>query len=771
MKTMKQLLRQPLKTLLGVLLLTLAAAILCVTVGQALAAESTKKGLDERFSTMAIASYQEDLTGAERIIVEDELLQWLQKMEQEHPDIVKGLAPNGFLSAYIPQLQPYNPQSRENVDQHPWDASLYTSGNNFYAGTTHYDSAMLVITLDTISQITTPTDAAAFRDQMPNGMMTEADEWIFYLWELRQKAYRKHQEYQIFDALINLLLENTMTYGYTVELTGTIEQTLSLPDGMRDPTGMTARLSLTLPSPEDIEALGLIPGQQYIVYGMDYVDDYQMVVEFLQRSTLSQFKHITFDPFDPSLLEVPEDYKIKSYLENKRINPVMLYNFVPLEQWQYDRFNTVSMTLCLPSNLIPYEQVRNESGELVDCVPQTQVSYTDQNGQVHTISMEDFNARYGLPLIAPLSGNAETFLNSQEGQQWQAALEQSQVNNHAFSVLGINDMHQLGSFALDKAQMGEGREFTAEEVENGEKVCIIHEWVADKAGLQLGDTITLSFYSTDYATPYLGVSTQQWLLQKSYDAAGRPFTPIASAENGLLRPSAGLYSGNTPILETGEYTIVGFWKGSLWPDMEKDYYNFSANTVLVPFGSVQTAMEYRSSLPFVSVVLENGMIRQFHELAKRSGYAGRFKYNDQGYSDIAMNFHNYEALARQIMLVGITIYVILLLLYLLMYPASQSKTVWIMESMGCHYGRRFVHVLRSSMLIMATASALGGWLGTLLWDRMVAILQQRADSAIAPQLDIQMLFTVAAAQLLLGLVLSSFVAIFVALPRGIAKRR
>ena len=136
-----------------------------------------------------------------------------------------------------------------------------------------------------------------------------------------------------------------------------------------------------------------------------------------------------------------------------------------------------------------------------------------------------------------------------------------------------------------------------------------------------------------------------------------------------------------------------------------------------------------------------------------------------------MNFHNYEALAQQIMLVGVVIYVILLLLYLLMYPASQSKTVWIMESMGCHYGRRFGHVLRSSMLIMATASALGGWLGTLLWDRMVAILQQRADSAIAPQLDIQMLFTVAAAQLLLGLVLSSFVAIFVALPRGIAKRR
>ena len=251
------------KTLLGIILLTLAATVLCVTAGQTLAAVNTKKDLDERFSTMAIASYQEDLSGSKKITVEDELLQWLQKVAQEHPDIVKGLAPNGFLSAYIPQLQPYNPQSREHVDDHAWDAMLFTSGNNFYAGTTHYDSAMLVITLDTISQITTPTQTAAVRDQMPDGMMTKADDWIFHLWELRHKAYQKHQEYQHFDSLINLLLENTMTYGYTVELTGSIEQTVFLPDGMRDPVGMTARLNLTLPSPEAIEALGLVPGQQY----------------------------------------------------------------------------------------------------------------------------------------------------------------------------------------------------------------------------------------------------------------------------------------------------------------------------------------------------------------------------------------------------------------------------------------------------------------------------------------------------------------------------
>lgn len=771
MKTIKQLLRQPLKLLLGVILMTLAVAVLCICVGQALAAETTKKALDERFSTVAIPSLQEDLEGAEQFLVEDELLQWLQEMAQEHPDIVKGLAPNDFLSAYIPQLQPYNTQARENVSKYAWDSALYITGNNVYAGTTHYDSAMLVITLDAVSEPISPMDNYALREKMPLTWFKSADDWVFHLWNLQYDAYRRKQDYQIYQELLDLAMENTWTEGYTVELTGTIDQALSVPVGMREPVGMTARLKVTLPSLEDIEALGLVPGQQYIVYGMDYFDDYQFIVEFLQSSKNSKFKHITFDPFDPEQLQLPTEKEIQSYLSNKHINPVMLYNYVPLEQWQYDRFNTVSMTVCLPSNLIPYEEVLNEAGEVVDRVPQTQVTYTDASGKTHTIPMEEYDRLYAVPTIAPLSGSTEDFLASQEGKQWQQALEQAKVNNRSFAVLGVDDLHQLPAFALGKSKIEEGREFTAEEVASGAKVCLVHEWVADQSGLQIGDTITLSFYTTDYATPYLTPRMQELLLQDTYKAIGKSYMPTPAREKGLLRPAAGLYSSATPFMETAEYTIVGFWQGSVWPDADKDYYTFSANTVFVPHASVQTTMEQRSSIPFVTVVLENGTIRQFHDLVRRAGYAGRFQYNDQGYGDIAVNFHNYETLGKQIMTIGVLLYVILLLLFLLLYPATQKKTVWTMQTLGCHYGKRFVHVLLYATAILVTASALGSLAGAALWDRVVAALQTRADSSIVLQLEPKVLVMVAAAQLLLGVLLSAFVAIFVALPRGISARR
>ncbi len=768
MKTLKQLLRQPIKTVVGLVFMTLAATIACLCVCQAIAAQSTKKSLDERFSTVAIVSYQEDMTGFDTVRVDEELLQWLQNAAREHPDIIKGLAPNGQLSAYIPQLLPYNTRTQNNVANYSWDSGLYFSGNNQYAGITHYDSAMLVITLEEISEVITPMDAYAAREQLPNGWMDTASSWISYLQLERDKAYRSGGDYKVYQDIIDLVLENTLTDGYTVELTGTIHQAISLPDGMRDPVGMTARLTLTLPSMEDIEALGLVPGQQYIVYGMDYFDDYQLFVQYMKQSS---FKHISFAPFDPAKLRELTEREKLSFLGNKKIDPVILYDYVPLEQWQYDRINTVSMTLCQPVNLIPYEEIRNEAGEVVERIPQTQVTYIDANGQTYTIPMDEYNARYAVPTIAKLSGSVEDFLSSAEGKQWQAALNQSQVNNHAFAVFGVDDMYQLPTFALGKTQMGDGREFTADEVANGARVCIIHELVAQQSGLQIGDTLTLSFYATDYANPYQPTSVQELILQKTCQAAGKPYQAVTALEQGLLRPSAGLYLSTTPLVETAEYTIVGFWQGSAWPDANEDYYNFSANTVFVPRDSVRSEMEHSNSISSVCVVLENGMIGQFHDLVKRAGYAGKFKYTDQGYSDIAVNFHNYESLAQQIMLVGAVIYVILLLLFLLLYPATQRKTVRTMQSMGCNFLRCFGHVLLYSMLIMVTASALGGLAGSLLWDQMVTALQATTESSIALQLESGVLEMVTVAQLLLGLVLSALVAIVIAIPRGISARR
>lgn len=57
-----------------------------------------------------------------------------------------------------------------------------------------------------------------------------------------------------------------------------------------------------------------------------------------------------------------------------------------------------------------------------------------------------------------------------------------------------------------------------------------------------------------------------------------------------------------------------------------------------------------------------------------------------------------------------------------------------------------------------------------LWDRLVAALQTTAESAVALQIQPGTLTVVALAQLLFALILTIFVALFVAAPKPISHR-
>lgn len=711
MKTLRQSLRQPIKTLIGILLMTLAASILCVCVGQAMAAQSTKADLDRRFSTVGVPSQQEGGSGMENYFVEQELLDWIDAMSQEHPELVKGMVYHGILSAYSPQLKPYNPYAE--------GESLSTK--SIFFNEPAFNSVMLTFTL---SQIEEPV---------------EQTHWF--------SDNSSEEDFDFISGFVDTQQTTSAVTGYHVQLVGTVSQIVSLPDGLRDPTGMNVRITLTVPTLEALESLDLEVGGQYIAYALDYHDLYKDLIADLAGKG---FGHVAMEPYDSAKLKVPTEDQIKRFKRQYGIDTVMLYNGVPLDQRQYEMLNSIALNMEVSGGLIEYEALRNEAGELLELIPKTQVTYTDGSGQTVTVGKESHDACYAVPTIARLTEDPAAFLASPQGHAWQAALERDEVNRHAFTVIGVDgDIDYLGAFALEKSTIGKGREFTPEEIAGGARVCLVHELVAQNAGLQIGDTITLSYYNTDYALP---------------------FQENRATNNNLFRPVASFYFDTTPFIETVEYTIVGFWQGDAWPD-DRNLYSFNANTVFVPRTAVQTPMEDSNCILYVSAALENGTIDQFYQLAKRSGYAGRFKFFDQDYSEIAGNFHNYEDLAREILTIGAVVYGILLLLFLLLYPATQKKTVRTMETMGCGFLRRWFHVLVSSMAVVLPASVLGGVVGSKVWDRVVTLMQTTAETTLALQIESGTLERIVVAQCLLALLCSAFAAIFVAAPRGMGARR
>ena len=65
MKTMIQLIRQPMKSLSGIMLVTLAVAILITCVGQYAATKMTMRDLDQNYNTVAVpnVTYRKDSYG------------------------------------------------------------------------------------------------------------------------------------------------------------------------------------------------------------------------------------------------------------------------------------------------------------------------------------------------------------------------------------------------------------------------------------------------------------------------------------------------------------------------------------------------------------------------------------------------------------------------------------------------------------------------------------------------------------------------------------
>ncbi len=114
MRTLKQLLRQPVKTAAGIVMIALATAILVTCAGQYLAAGLTRDELEYNYNTVALTTRKYSWEHEE----------WIQETAEDHPELIKAISDTGLISAYIPELTP------DNYTQHFQAAEGYTGDNS-----------------------------------------------------------------------------------------------------------------------------------------------------------------------------------------------------------------------------------------------------------------------------------------------------------------------------------------------------------------------------------------------------------------------------------------------------------------------------------------------------------------------------------------------------------------------------------------------------------------------------------------------------------------
>ena len=93
MKTFTQLLRQPVKSAMGILLVAAAVMMLISGVGQQVSTQSTRKSIEYQYDTVALFNKKD--FGVQTDMSSDEL-EWLNQSAAEHPDIIKSISNSWF---------------------------------------------------------------------------------------------------------------------------------------------------------------------------------------------------------------------------------------------------------------------------------------------------------------------------------------------------------------------------------------------------------------------------------------------------------------------------------------------------------------------------------------------------------------------------------------------------------------------------------------------------------------------------------------------------
>ncbi len=676
MYPIRQSARQPLKTLTGILIVTLAVAVLCVCLGQAVTAWNMEENLDRICTSSALITEKYLYTGSYdprygisyhiTTDLPDDVVQWMYDMAQQYPDIVEGVNRPGLASAYIPELTP-DSYTRYFVDMSGSEPMAFAA---FVEGSTY---AMLEITLDEFTAVPfyMPGFSSSFGDDIGGS-----------------KAFR-------------------------VELTGTIESVLGLPAGYTDPTGYTARMEMVATDEAALEALELEVGQRYLVYTADYQDlDWELRTDIaltghgLENSEGTSYGNPQIEYF------YPENWKPfpDGYVEDMGWLSEPEYN---VGWYEYEQVYPDGTTRLRGVHLTNLDMKKFRSVQLAPGDPGNLLSDA-------------------VPTLVKLDTTAEAFLSGAEGQLWQEYLQYMQVYFRAFAVLGVEDLMATGDFALEETAITAGRNFTAEELASGAKVCVISKEVASLSGLEIGDKITLYYYDCDHSHASCG--------------------DVANGR-GTVSPSPCAYCQTSEMDSAGEsYEIVGIYTREVPWAGPTSLYNFTVNTVFVPKASVTAEMQEGEIGLFLSLVIRNGALDDFEALAARDGHDGLFLTSDQGYEEIVKNLQDYATIARQAAAVGAAVYGVIMLLYLLLYPGMQSKNLKTMGSLGAGFGRKLGFMMGSSAAVLGAGTALGGLLGALLWDKVTDTLTQSARVSLQLELEPEILAAIAGGQLLLAAV-------------------
>lgn len=529
--------------------------------------------------------------------------------------------------------------------------------------------------------------------------------------------------------------------GAYVEICGIVKNVIGLADGYPDYQGYTVTCQVYMPSQEALEELDLTVGKRYLIYCTNLhdsdrdmrrglLDDHPELREELER------------PLDPDKLSIFEEALNKK--DQKSWDVVASYQFdgylYSMTRAEFDKFQKLTCTIIDQSAMPVFDWELDDDGNPVVSVREYR-NYIAETGEIITLTQEEYHKRYETPTIVYLDDTAEEFMASEEGSIWREALYNIEINSRSFPVIGTDDLSLTADFIQSKASITTGRDFTEKELNDGAKVCIISQSLAEENGLSVGDTLSFQHFEND---------------------PGVPYQVNISEGPGSAKPVSYFFFDRTMTLqEPVEYTIIGLYSREIeWESVEENLYAFSPNTIFVPKSAVSARMDVSHMAFFRTFRLHNGAMSEFQQAAAQEGYVSMFYINDNGYSAVGEGLSSFQKAIKRALIVGTCIYAVIMILFFLFFPTQEKKTLRVMKALGGKRSVQLRHMMCYCTTILVPGSAVGLFIGLLSWKLVVNSLIENPHPVMEVTVRTATMIEVAGTQLILMLLLSLVTALF-----------
>lgn len=305
------------------------------------------------------------------------------------------------------------------------------------------------------------------------------------------------------------------------------------------------------------------------------------------------------------------------------------------------------------------------------------------------------------PYYAEYEGSWQDFLETEDGRVWkEEIIPNFQINHESTAVILTDNLGTLYSFNSGDATILEGRSIEEEEFSRGDAVCLISASYAQLNNLAVGDSIKLEYYDT-------GITHTIYQV----DVGGRQ----------------GFTVSRFPLTENSrmdiqkEYTIVGIYTA---PEWSAGQHSFHADTIFVPKASVPGMDTYvGKALPMLSTVtIQNGSIDAFEAHMAANDKAGAYLYFDQGYSEAAVTVQTLIDNAKRIMIVGISMFILSALLYIMLFIRRTAPVIRTMRLLGVSAKKACLECFTSLIWHVVIAVLIGNTLAIILYDRITQMI-------------------------------------------------